>query len=513
MKKIYYISIICLLFSTSCNNWLDVTPQGQIEAEDLYETTKGCNSAVGGIYYTFSGTNLFGQTLSYGMLDIFAQYWDFAANTTHMYYQASQYDFTDQTVVGTFENVWGDLYYAIAQCNAFIEYSEPYRDNIDNYNLWLGEVYGLRALAHMELFEIFGPVIHTKADLQKDAIAYRTAYNNISQGFDTGETVLENAANDLNQALTLLAEDPIRTGETGRTGDGNTSVIDYQDVLNFRGARMNYFCALGLMARLEMLRHNPDDAYTYATQVIEEADGIISLIDRANIMNDNTSSIYNYSTEMLGSFYINDLYTAAGNLFGMNGHAVSNTSGIILDANVLSGLLNCLYNRTPDGSGLDIRYNFWFKSSTTEGNSSDYDFTKFLEPTERQGLGVAYYPEIPIMRMSEIYYIACEAQIGQDNALALQYLNDVRVTRNLPELQLQDIADDATLLEYLVREMRKDFIGDGRMFLTHKRLFYDIYTMRGETIPANDNIFVVPIPDDEYEFSGIEKPGSTTTNN
>ena len=167
------------MFSTSCNNWLDVTPQGQIEAEDLYETTKGCNSAVGGIYYTFSGTNLFGQTLSYGMLDIFAQYWDFAANTTHMYYQASQYDFTDQTVVGTFENVWGDLYYAIAQCNAFIEYSEPYRDNIDNYNLLLGEVYGLRALAHMELFEIFGPVIHTKADLQKDAIAYRTAYNNI----------------------------------------------------------------------------------------------------------------------------------------------------------------------------------------------------------------------------------------------------------------------------------------------------------------------------------------------
>ena len=78
---------------------------------------------------------------------------------------------------------------------------------------------------------------------------------------------------------------------------------------------------------------------------------------------------------------------------------------------------------------------------------------------------------------------------------------------------IQTVPDDATLLEYLVREMRKDFIGDGRTFLMHKRLFYDIYTVRGETIPASDNIFVIPIPDDEYEFSGIEKPGNTTDNN
>ena len=60
------------------------------------------------------------------------------------------------------------------------------------------------------------------------------------------------------------------------------SVIDYQDVLNFRGARMNYFCVLGLMARLEMLRQNPEDAYVYATQVLKECEGIISLVDKAN---------------------------------------------------------------------------------------------------------------------------------------------------------------------------------------------------------------------------------------
>ena len=163
----------------SCNDWLNVTPQGQIEAEDLYETTAGCNSAVGGIYYTMSGSALWGQTLSYGLMDILAQYWDLSTIPDHNYYKATQYDYTDQTVVGTFDNVWSYLYQAITQCNAFIHYSEPYQNSIDNYNLLLGEVYGLRALAHMELFEIYGPVIHTTADLQKSAIAYRTDYNNM----------------------------------------------------------------------------------------------------------------------------------------------------------------------------------------------------------------------------------------------------------------------------------------------------------------------------------------------
>ena len=192
MKKIISIlSVATLMLCSSCNDWLNVTPQGQVEAEDLYETTKGCNSAVGGVYYTLSGSNLFGQTLSYGLIDVLAQYWDLSTNTNHSYYPATTYDYTDQNVVGAFQNVWSQLYYAIAQCNAFIHYSEPNQASIDNYNLLLGEVYGLRALAHMELFEIYGPVIHTTADLQKKAIAYRTAYNNVSQQFDTAETVLQ----------------------------------------------------------------------------------------------------------------------------------------------------------------------------------------------------------------------------------------------------------------------------------------------------------------------------------
>lgn len=119
-------------------------------------------------------------------------------------------------------------------------------------------------------------------------------------------------------------------------------------------------------------------------------------------------------------------------------------------------------------------------------------------------MDLPYFPEVSIMRISEIYYIACEAQIGKDNTLALKYLNDVRKTRNLDDIL--GPLDNATLMEYLVREARKDFIGEGRMFFMYKRLFRDIYVRQGVTITADENRFVIPIPDDEYEFAGIEKP-------
>ena len=207
------------------------------------------------------------------------------------------------------------------------------------------------------------------------------------------------------------------------------------------------------------------------------------LIDKENIMNNNASSVYNFSTEMLGAFYVNNLYDMTDTYFGMGGGYSSQDKGAInIDNNRYEALGTFIYNRTPD-NGADIRYTYWFIGNTEHGNM---DFMKVKQATERPGMTepYAYYPEIPIMRLSEIYYIACETQIGVDNTLALQYLNDVRTTRDLTPLE--NVSDDETLLEYLVREARKDFIGDGRMFLMYKRLFYPIYTVAGKTTFLSD---------------------------
>ncbi len=500
MKKLIYLTMISgVILSTSCNDWLDITPHGQTQAEELYKTSRGCNSALGGIYYTLSSSDLYGKNLSYGAIDILAHYWDISTSTNHVYYKLYSYDYKDQSSVAIFDAIWGNMYQAITQCNALLHYLPGSREDIENADLIEGEAYALRAFIHLELFEMYGAVIRTKADLQKKAIAYRTEFDVTSKDFNTGEEVLNFAEQDLQKALELLKDDPVKRTDIGRRGDANASLLDYHEVLNRRGSRLNYFCTLGLLARLEQLRLNPHEAYQYAQRVITEANGIIQLINKENNLPTNPSRNFAYSMEMLGAIYVNNLYDMTNEFFYMEGKGDSNLSIPIGDTQY-SSLLNTIYGRTPDGAGTDNRLRYWF-----EKTENIYNFQKLHEAPVQSGLRAAYDPEIPVMRMSEIYYIACESKIGIDNTLALQYLNDVRKTRNLEELPLPIGDVEVTLKEYLVREARKDMIGDGRIFLMCKRMFYPIYVKAGEEIAPSDEIFVFPIPDDEYEYTNNEK--------
>ena len=81
MKFKYILVLMTALAFTSCNNWLDVTPQGEVEGEDLLTNEKGYNAALNGIYYNLTSTTLYGKELSYGMMDVLAQYWDLSSKS------------------------------------------------------------------------------------------------------------------------------------------------------------------------------------------------------------------------------------------------------------------------------------------------------------------------------------------------------------------------------------------------------------------------------------------------
>ena len=266
---------------------------------------------------------------------------------------------------------------------------------------------------------------------------------------------------------------------------------------------MNYYGVLGLLARLEQLRLNQDQAYIYAKRVIDEVEETkaITLIDKTNIESTVDSwKDLNYSCEMLFSLYTNNLYEMTNAVFYMDGESGDSRTSFGITTNLYTTFLNEIYGRTPDGAGTDNRLRYWFK--LREGGEY-YEILKLKKAPEAQGLSAAYDPEVPIMRLPEIYYIACEAQIGKDNDLALSYLNAVRETRNLVKLEGSLSAEE--LREYLMRDERKEFIGEGCMFLFYKRLFASIYVKQGVVIAPLDANFVFPIPDAEYEYSPNEK--------
>lgn len=499
MKKYFKIFTVILGLSTmiSCNEWLSVTPKGQVEASDLLETTEGYCSALGGIYYTLMQPSLYGREMSFGFMDQLAQYWK-QPSKTHKLYPAMQFDYTHKYCIDKVNAFWSKLYLCVAQCNQILESLEKASPkDIDQYDLIKGELLGLRAFLHMQLLGIYGPVVTNTADQDQPAIAYRTSFDTEALKFNSVKEVLSKMKTDLLAALELLQNDPIKT--YGRTGNGNTSTVNYRDILDRRGSRMNYFAVLGLLAREEQLAFNQNDAYTYAKRLLDESEAtivggnpIFRLMPKDNIIGSDAFRDIMYSDELIFSIYINNLYDLTGPVFQYKDYTVDYDNNVTVDKNTNA----YLYGQAPDGSGADYRLNYWFASGT--------QYIKYKAAPEIQNTTYrAYRPEISLLRLPEIYYIACEAQIGKNNTLALKYLNDVRVSRGLQALGAT--YSDSDILNFLVREERKEFFGEGRMFFEYKRLNRNIEVTATMTIAVTPAILQLPIPEDEYEFSPNEK--------
>ncbi len=499
MKKLRYIALATLMLMgvSSCNKWLDITPTGQVEASKILTDEKGFNYASAGVYSLLGGSSMYGKALQYGQMDVLAQYYDFSTLTLHDYKSISEYDFEDTESVNFFNTIWSTYYEAIAQNNLILQSIDLNGAQIANSELFEGEAYGLRAFMHFELLKYFAPAIRNSSDLDKKAIPYRKNFDVVALEFNTIQETIDLIEADLLKALELLANDPIKI--YGREGDANENQLEYTNVLKRRGTRMNYYATLGLLARLKMWEGDKSGALVYAERLINEADGVINLTQTFGEASELIRDIVCQS-EFLFAIYNDNMYDLAGANWGFGDYTVSAEESLIFSETYHLSTITSLYTNLPDGSGRDYRFIRWFVAPL---GSSDYQFTKLAEPVESVAVPpVPYWPELPVMKLSEIYYIACEALIGVDNTKAVEYLEAVRETRGLD--LIVGTFDDATLMDYLEREMRKDFYGEGIMYSFYKRTLRPIDIGSGK-IPVSESMYLFPIPDSEYEFSPNEK--------
>jgi hypothetical protein len=499
MMKNIYKTIILLIFAlglSSCNDWLDVMPQGDAKADNLLTNTQGYNSALGGVYYQLIQSDMYAGNMSFTAIDAMAQYWNINSNNHEMYY-FTQYDYENLKIKYQINNWWKNYYVGIAQCNQILKTLEGNREQIDTPELFEAELLTLRAFMHLQLYRLFGPVVQNDSDLDQTAISYRTKYDNIATKFMTCREVLNKAKKDLTKALGLFKNDPIKSNH--KRNDYNVSRLNYNNILLNRTARMNYYTVLGLLGRVEQLILNQsetDGALYWANRLIEEvkSNKSIYLAVKSDVSGDsNETRDLMYSSEIVSSFYINNLYEKAGTIFGLPDYTTKVNQHIIISEQDFANFVKFVYGRIPDGSGKDYRLNYWFNRNS--GNQ--YPFQKYKKPIN---LGTTYpisYPEIAIYRLSEAYYTKCEALIGINDIEALNTLNIVRSARGLEKLPNSEAGN---VMEYLMRERRKEFIGEGRMFFIYKRLFKDIEISEGKTIRASKAIFELPIPKDEFTY-------------
>lgn len=489
MRRINAIYVLLsLLLLTSCNDWLDVKPYGEVEADKMFEEEEGFLQTLSGSYLLMTSGSAYGRELMVGFPEEIVHYWK-KRSEFHVF------DYKNAKVVSRLDATWAKMYEAIANTNLLLQ-NLAQKDSADfeHYRLIKGEALGLRAYLHLDLLRLFGPVLKN-GGMDAKAIPYHEVFSNQTVKLMTAREVIARIQRDLDSAYVLLADDPIRI--YGRD-ESKYADIEHKNqapevkglAFSYRGCRMNYYAVCATLARLHMLKEEPAKALQYANEVIVGGENIFTLANWDDIDYEDTM----FERELVWSLYDPDTQD----------HLVSKVrkSDYALDE-AYYDFVYC--DRSVYGNEEDWRYTYWFEySKTSPAFWYLSKYNRIYSATDKTDDQTPWRTIVPMIRLSEMYYIAAEASLQTDPAEAYRLLNAVREARNLDDLPSSMESNAGELSNQITYEYRKEFWGEGKLFYYYKRLFADIQT-REETITATKAIYELPVPKDEIEFGDNNK--------
>lgn len=462
-KMIKYSALgLCMLALQACNDYFDVRPKSQVLAEYLFETEEGFDDQLTGVYKQLASTSLYGKELTFGFMETLSQNYDLPAGSP--YEEAAKYNYESTTIKSKIDAIWSGMYTAIANINVMMEYIDKDLSIFtgDHHNIYKGEALCLRGFIHLELLRMFAPTYGANPDAP--AIPYVTAYSPEVTEQSTVAKVLDYIIKDLEEAAGLLTIP--------------------SDNYNYNGYRADYYLANTLLARAYWWKGDAENALKYARVVIN--DSSIEYLRPWVYSSSLESSDRSYwdrmfSTELLFRLEVLNLDDITDPYFKNSGSGTDKLSPSL-------SKWEDIYEYSK-GYGTDFRY-----SKHWEYDGSDPYFAKYWQ--YENGM---YNNMVPVVRKSEAYYIAAEALASMGSVSeAVAYLNEVRSHRNLSEFPLEETISANELQNEIYKEVRKETVGEGQLFFFYKRLKYT--NIPGSSVPANDAVYVLPMPDNEKEF-------------
>ena len=465
MTSIYrYLLLLLLCAAASCTKWLDVQPEDKFTENQIYATSAGIAEVLNGLYLKMGTNALYGQNLTLDKLDLFAQRY-YAIASELRYYQYAQLNYADETVKASIQTIWDNMYQLIGNANLFLEQLDIHKGVLTaaTEQQYKGEAIAIRSLAYFDLLRMFGPVY--ASDSTNKSIPYYTKVSATIGSFLPASEVIRYLLNDIQTAETYLQNDRIVT-ESG--------------TVNNNSYRLNLYAVKALKARMLLWRGSVTDkalALNTAKDVIAKADKF-PWITHSNITGTSGDADRIFSTELLFGAFNNNLYTVYDGTF----------SPAINELRILStGPQNFVSKVYEDNSG-DYRFEYSWPFGGSFRTFSKYSDMVTKTLTRRF--------TVPVIRLSEMYYIAAETETNATQAL--EYLNTVRRKRNLSV----DISNAALLEQELTKEYLKEFFGEGQLWYYYKRKRITTVSSpntSGGTIGIALAKYVLPVPDSETQ--------------
>ncbi|MBL1408880.1 RagB/SusD family nutrient uptake outer membrane protein [Sphingobacterium faecale] len=468
-KNILWLGLMGTLLLPSCQKYLDIKPKSQIKQEALFETEKGFIDALAGSYTLMSRRTLYGDNLTMSFLDVLAQRYR-VDKTTSPYWDMAHYSYENDgaklSVKQTIRSVFAGGYEVIANVNNMLDHMDTKKTLFqgDHYNLIKGEGLAIRALMHFDMLRLFGPIYKQEKDGL--AIPYRVHISKETQPLLPAIEVAGLILKDLLEAETLLSKDPILQGGTS---------IYPEFMMEFRKHRMNLVAVQALLARVYLYVGDKAKAFDYAKKTIGQ--GTFTFVTSSDASADGACRDRTYRFEHLFSVEINNMkpYT----------DAYFNTAPTTYENEVLSNdesVINELFER----SSTDIRrINLW------ERKDGKLVHSKFWQLETQIGACNWAKNFVPVIRISEVYYIAAEA--APTISEGVMYLNEVRSNRGLDPISNNVSAENFQL--EIQKEYQKEFFSEGQLFYYYKR--QGLAQIPGTTISADKKVYQLPLPVEE----------------
>lgn len=464
----FIITIALWAGFTSCGNWLDIDPSDSVTDDKLSETGEGYRIKLNGVYAQMAEIGLYGANMTWGFADVLGIMYNptrFASGESFHY--AAKYNYKEFGVKAYIQSIWSDAYNSIANCNSIIQRIEDepankFLQKEEEKNLIWGEALALRAYLHFDLLRLFAP--STMNDDGKAHLPYVKVFPTVYEKYETNRDFLENTIDDLLKAKAMLAAyDTVDLNylRTENRIEGYSAPVE-DLFFYYRGYRMNYYAVCALLARV----------YNYAgmhREAYDEADIVINA-------KFSSSKLFNFTRSFNIDYYGNTkLYDEV--IFCLSNSQLWNIYEPYYSGNTKLYLNGSKTNIFDDNS--DSR------SIPTIVSGSRFQSTKYIQ---NSGSKNQYNVDmIPMIRVGEMYLIQAEYWHAQNNDTeAINALDKLRTGHGCSAGRISgDFTDN------LLKEARREFIGEGQLFYYHKK------TNRLTSTMKSADQFILPHPDNE----------------
>lgn len=471
-------TLLCILLLGSpllagCDKWLDVTPQAQVNADKLFSTPTGFESALYGIYTSLTDPSLYGTHLTFGMNDVLAQYYNVHNNRLHNLYEMSQYNYGHSSSQSYARQTWLKAYNSIANCNIMLEYlsqRDPSFFEAGRYALIMAETKALRAYLHFDLLRLFAPSWSSSPDAL--CLPYADNFTDRVHRQRKTSDIIADIITDLEDARAMLKPvDPARE-EKFKDVYYHYQSDPGEEFISYRAYRLNYWAVTGLLARVYHYKGDKQNAYERAKEVIEAGEeGFFPFTLEEEVSAQLTNRDVVMKNELLFAL------SYSGVNFLWYQYDSSTDSGFTIND------LQSLYPVTDD----------FRRQYLVIKNSNNADVSvKYADVKSSKG------GKIPMIRLSEMYLIAAEAGFDDSKAESVTLLETLRRKRGVVSTISPTVTRDEFLSE-LTTEARREFLGEGQLFYWYKRLGLPVQQGKA-SLTLTPVQFCLPLPSAEVEF-------------